>query len=695
MLPIEPSRSTRAALDALFRPERVAIVGASSDEHNLIASAPLANLRAFGFSGDVYLVNPRVHEVAGEPCYRSVSALPSHVDAAIVVVPAAHVPSVIAELDTAGVLVATIAAAGAELPSTSMRVLGPESLGVTNLVDGYVGRAAKNQRPPHQTRQGNIAIVTQSGAASNLLFNRATSAGAGIAYSVNTGGEADLCVWDLVDFLVDDEVVSTIMVVIESINRPAAMVAAAAKARDRQKPIVLLELGRSPTGAAAVHTHSGSVAGSAAVHDEVFRRLGVVVVQDFDELWQTAMLFSRWGVNARPSAERRVGIISFSGGESALLADRAHAIALALAPLSPMVREQLTTRFPECGQLNPFDPTTQVLSNRARAEHLFDFMVGGDEFTDLLIALPVYGDSFAHQRLPPLLAALDRSTANTVLSLWSAPPFTDAMVELVRDAGVPLVGTSVQTLTAIHHHLEYGEALAFPGRRPVLRSPRERADDGVGDASYAEARRILAEVGFSFPAAAVLSTAASEDEVADVCQALAPPYVVKGNTSSLVHKATASLVHLGLTNAGQVHRALQALQSRSDDGGISVTTAVVEEHVVGDWELFFGARLDDEFGPVIAFGFGGTMTEAVGDTAVGLPPFERGDAAELISRTAVGRSIFRTAPGAAAAVASLLESLAAWIENAEVVSVDLNPVALRRDGGVKALDARVEYPTKP
>src|ERR1700760_228528 len=104
---------------------------------------------------------------------------------------------------------------------------GAESLGVTNLLDHYVARAARNQRSPASTRPGSIALLAQSGAMSNIVFNRLQSAGGGVAVSVNTGSELDLTVWDIVAALANDERITCFAVIIEHIKNPGSFVSAA------------------------------------------------------------------------------------------------------------------------------------------------------------------------------------------------------------------------------------------------------------------------------------------------------------------------------------------------------------------------------------------------------------------------------------------------------------------------------------
>jgi hypothetical protein len=161
----------------------------------------------------------------------------------------------------------------------------------------------------------------------------------------------------------------------------------------------------------------------------------------------------------------------------------------------------------------------------------------------------------------------------------------------------------------------------------------------------------------------------------------------------------AGLVRLDQQTVDSVVGSIRSLAAVELEHGGQVKQVVVEEQLQGHWELFFGGRVDPEFGPVVSFGFGGALAEEVGDTALALLPMEGADARALMSRTRIGRAIERSSPAAARAVQAQLEALASWLCDVQagdrVDSVDVNPVLLWRDGTLLAVDARVESSYKP
>jgi acyl-CoA synthetase (NDP forming) len=425
-----------------------------------------------------------------------------------------------------------------------------------------------------------------------------------------------------------------------------------------------------------------------------------LTAEDLDELWRTALLFSEWGVACVPRTQRRLGIITLSGGEAALLADRCEAVGLELPPLDPAVQAVLQAEYPESGRLNPLDPTTRVLSDESRITGLLATVLGNDSFTDLLVSFPVYNEIFAASRLPPALNALASISARVLVATWPAPPLTDAEVAMVSQADVPSIGTSLDSLRPIALHMQYGDLVtAGPRTRLAILGRPVTAGAPSADLTYEQAKIILAEAGFAFAASRRLAVEATPEEIARVCAELTPPFVVKANISSMVHKMAAGLVRLDQQTVDSVAGSIRSLAAVELEHGGQVKQVVVEEQLQGHWELFFGGRVDPEFGPVVSFGFGGALAEEIGDTALALLPMERADARALMSRTRIGRAIERSSPAAARAVESQLEALASWLCDVQagdgVDSVDVNPVLLWRDGTLLAVDARVESSYEP
>jgi acyl-CoA synthetase (NDP forming) len=702
-------RPTADTVATLLNPGSVAIIGASTDAANLISSASLSNLESCGYSGQIYPVNPRHAELGGRPCYPSVGAIPEPPDTAIIVVPAPAVRAAVQDCIDAGVGSVTIVSGGVDeaalagLPTTRTRVLGPEAVGVINVPDHYVSRAAANHFPFEQVTPGGLAIVTQSGAACNTLFNLAVAKHAGVAFAVNTGRSRDLTIWDFAAAAADDARVTAVIFVAEGIGDPARFAAAARRCRQAGKPLVGLVVGYSEAAREAVRSHSGGLAGSKAVHAAAFARLGVVSCQGYEELIHTAMLFDRWGArrDGPPPAEPGLAIVSFSGGEAALLADHAAALGVPLRPPGDELARRLSERLPEITPHNPLDPTTRVLSDPDRVAELFGILLAGgtESYSETLAALPVYAPQFAERRVAVLRRGLAGSDGKRIaVSTWAAPGLTEQTEALIRAAGFTYVGNSLETLSAYRNWASYvdrpagpaGEVLSGTGDdEPPISTEPASSDRPPADLTYSQARATLAAAGLPFAATVRIT---GPEQAAAAVGRLGVPVVVKADVSSVTHKNDIGAVRLGCRSGAEVVQAIASITGSVRAAGLEPAGFVVEQQASGYADLIIGGHVDPEFGPVVVFGSGGSGAETLADSAVDLVPLGPEKARPLLAGTRIGRAILAGAIVDADVLESALESFAAWFAaNWRLYSgVDINPVRVVSRRELLALDARIE-----
>ncbi len=238
---------SKKAIDSILRPRSVVVIGASPQGRGF-TSAPLKNLTRHGFDGAIYAVNPRYEDIDGIRCFPDVAALPEVPDTAVVVVGARRVPQALAECAAAGVRSATVIAGGfGELGdegrrleeeiralgrASGLRIVGPNTAGLMNIVDGYVPRAGLNH--PDALTRGGLAVITQSGALCNTVMLRILAHGHGLTYAVATGSQWDLDLWDFVDYCTADERTRAILTVAEGLKDPERFLHAARRAAGAQ-----------------------------------------------------------------------------------------------------------------------------------------------------------------------------------------------------------------------------------------------------------------------------------------------------------------------------------------------------------------------------------------------------------------------------------------------------------------------------
>src|SRR5438270_6515278 len=359
-------------LDALFRPASVAIIGASSDA-NRIGGRPV-RFSKHAFKGAIFPINPNQREIQGLPAFASVKDVPSSVDQAIIAVPAkAAVQAAddcIAKAVKAIVMFSSgFAETGVEgraiqgklarrCAAGGVKLLGPNSLGMLNVEAGLYSTFS-SYFDPLWPRSGPVGIVSQSGAFGTYFLALAVERGLGFSHFAATGNEADIDVAACGEWLADDPATGVIMIYLEGCRDGARLRAALAKAAANRKPVIAMKVGVSDKGIAAIASHTGTLAGSDAVFDAVFRENNVHRARTLDELVDVAYACSGRVFPKSP----RVGVVTISGGVGIQMADAAADHGLELPLMPDAAQRQVLAMVPFAGPANPVDATAQVIND--------------------------------------------------------------------------------------------------------------------------------------------------------------------------------------------------------------------------------------------------------------------------------------------------------------------------------------------
>jgi acyl-CoA synthetase (NDP forming) len=675
------------------------VIGASEDPFTY-SGASVANLLRTGFTGKIFPVNPRRATVQGLRAYPSLLDVPEPVDTAIVVVPTDAVLPVLADVSEKGIRTVTIVSSGfgeeaagpagiaraerlAEfIDETGIRVLGPNTAGLSNLLDAYVPRAANNGFDPERLTPGAVALVTQSGAMGNTVFNRAQAHGVGIGISVATGGQIDVDVWDLAELTLQDPRIRVAALIVEAVDgRRAEQVAREAAALD--KAVVLLRLGRSEAGRAAVMTHSGSIAGDDVVQSAALRQLGMIEVDELDDLWQVAQLVETWGP-PRGRVES-FGVVALSGGEGALIADCCATYDIPLGGTSDAFGRVIADNFEYAAPSNPFDPSGEVIGRPEKVKLALRAFVEQNEFSDILIASPVLRDEIAQRQYADLHEIVAEPRPRIALSFWDAGDLTNTQEALLRGTGLPVFSSSRAAIRSLAAYASVADrVLAEPVAAPATAASPDALSPA---ATYFEVRAACVDLGLTFPDAVL---AASRGEAVAAAERLGYPVVIKANVVSSTHKLANGLLALHLDSPDAVAAAFDRV-ARSGKA-FDADGVVVEALGRGQFEVMLGAHRDPTFGAVVTFASGGSMVEYLNDAAVMVAHLMTDDDAwSLICGTQVGRYLSEHAPVAARLLADTIGRLSRWFQsNTQLDGVDLNPVVIDAvSDSVVCVDARV------
>jgi acyl-CoA synthetase (NDP forming) len=691
----------------LLNPASIAIVGAS-DRIGPGFNAWRA-LEYVGYTGHVYLVNPRKSTLLGQPTYPSLAAIPGAVDAAFIAVPREAVVDTVreaADKGAGGVAVlssgfgeaeADGVAAERELAAIArandMAVCGPNCLGLLN----FAGATALfGTSLPDTVARGGVAVVAQSGSIGIALLNCAR--GFGFSHLITSGNEAVTTAADYLDALIDDAAVTTVIAFLEQLRKPERFVEVARRAYTLGKPVIVVKSGRSERGRQAVMAHTGAVAGSDEVCEAAFRAANVIRVGTLDELIETAVLVS--SVKTRPKASG-VAVVSPSGGEIALALDIADSAGLELPPVAG-AQATIAGLLPDFAHAtNPLDLTWAGLYDPTIAQRCVQALGAQPEIGALVLLQDAPAGLGEQQALR--YASLFRHVAHGAAA--TGKPFAvvsnlagdlhPAFDAVSRETGVPCLRGTQEGLGAMAKLVRWATTAPLapaPGApAPVREEARRRLAGLRADRVPAEheARHVLAAYGIGGPREA---SARGVEEAIEAARSLGYPVVLKGIVPGMAHKTEAGMVKLRLASDDDVRRAAaDVLEAAAGEP----VTLLVQEMVRPVAEILVGARIDADFGPIVVVGAGGVMVELYRDVAIRLAPVTERVALEMIgeTRAAALLSGWRGRPRGdlahtAAAVVALSRFIADFRD--DVVEVEINPLGVLEEGhGARALDCLI------
>jgi acetate---CoA ligase (ADP-forming) len=732
----------RTPLDRLLDPHSVAVIGASTDPGKRGYQAVRA-LHRGGFRYPVYPVNPRGGKLLGLSVLTGIDQLPFGVDTALVALPGRAVPDVLRELAQVGVAGAVVLANGfreigpagaaledelsAAIAETGIRVVGPNTSGILNAASGA------NLVGVSDVPVGPVSILTQSGnMLLSLLADDRAGGGPGFHSYIGLGNQVDIGYHECLTYLAGQPDTRSIAVHTEGFADGRAFLVAAARAT-RSCPVVVLRGGRSEAGRRSALSHTGSVAGSDAVAGAVLSQAGVELVERSDEL---AMLAGVLAIADPVPAGQGVAVLSDGGGQATLAADALSAAGVELAVLAEDTRSALRALLGKPASVaNPVDVAGATDTDPALFATAADLLFR-DPAVGVVLIVGLFGGY--HLRFDPALKDVEEATAAALGSLAARHRLPllvqscyavdrPASHDILRAAGVPVLASIDHATRAVTALRRRGLRLATADKRSSLQLPTAQATGIVGHPATGAGRavssphspaglherssaghpatgagravRVLDEpsarglVESAGLDAGRWSLVRSPEQAVTAVRAYGGPCALKVVSPHVVHKSDAGGVRLGVT-VDTVATEWAAIRD-------SVTSAVPSAEITGmivtpmapvGVELLVGATVDPVFGPIVAFGTGGVLVEALADVTFRAAPFTRLEAREMIEETAASRMLdgYRHLPAVNRDVLAgflvRVGDLAA--HTPDLAELDLNPV-VANGSKIVPLDVRV------
>lgn len=700
----------KAGLDALFLPDSVAVIGAT-ERPGTVGRTVLENLRHPSFKGKIYAVNSRHSEVCGLKAYAKIGDVPEKLDLAVIATPAPTVPSIVGECVDAGVKSAVVISAGfrergaegvalerqiqEQLRRGTMRLIGPNCLGIMNLAVGLNATFAKDAARP-----GNVAFLSQSGALLTAILDWGQLEQVGFSAIVSTGSMLDVGWGDLIYHFGDDPNTQSILLYMESVGDARSFLSAAREVALR-KPVIVIKAGRSEAASRAAASHTGALTGSDEVLDAAFRRCGVLRVSAIADLFYMAEVL---GKQPRPKGPR-LTILTNAGGPAVLATDALVGNGGQLSVLSENTLQALNAFLPQhWSHNNPIDILGDADSERyAKALEIAAADPNGDGLLVILAPQGMTDPAAVAERLKPYA----KSSGKPVITSWMGGASIVSGEAILNAAGIPTFPYPDTAARAFTYMWRYSYDLRGLYETPTLAEggeldphSRRQAEDIIEKARSQdrvlldefESKQVLSHYGIPTVETRIART---EDEAESCAHALGYPVVLKIFSRTITHKTDVGGVKLNLEDESSVRSAFQAIKTSVEKRvGLDHFSGVTVQPMVRleGYELILGSSVDPQFGPVILFGSGGPLVEVYRDRALALPPLNSTLAQRMMEQTHIFtalKGVRGRKPVDLPALEGLLVRFSQLVvEQPWISEIDINPL-LASPERLLALDARV------
>jgi acetyl-CoA synthetase len=517
---------------------------------------------------------------------------------------------------------------------------------------------------------------------------------------IGTGNQSVLGPGDYIDALLFDDRVRAIGMYLEGIDSIDRFSRAAKRALEKGVPIVVLKVGKTQASAKQSSTHTSSLTGSDRLHDALFSRLGIIRVNSLIRMLETLKVLDLAG----PLRGRNVLSLSCSGGEASIMADMADEYGLQMKPFSDVQMADLNAQFENYVTVsNPFDYNTSVWGDADAQQRCFtSALAGGHDAAFLIYDHPRANAEEVADEVNEWIVALDAFISahkTTGMPAFVVSTVSELLPKDIRDY---LAANGVVPLQGFEDGISaYSAAVAYHDfRRNQVNSkllPRVFDNSSIADDQAVfldewDSKRLLSEYGLPLPASELVTAT----DAPAAANRLGFPVVVKAVGASFLHKSEQGAVKLRLHSPVEVAMAVEGIsRSVAEKHGV-VELFLVERMVSGAiTELIIGIKRDEQFGPALVIGAGGTLVELFTDSVSLLLPTDRAAVGAALSSLTVFKLLngYRGNPsGDVEAVIDAVIGIAAFAEDHwdTLLELDVNPLMVLPQGqGAVAADALI------
>jgi len=707
-------------LDAIFSPQSVAVVGASTTPGK-VGHDIFANILKGNFTGILYPVNPSARSVLSVKAYPSILDIPDPVELAIIILPPKLALEAVNNSVEKGIKGIVIVSAGFRevgndgleienqivsiCKNASIRVVGPNCLGVINPNPAVSLNASFST---HMPKSGNISFISQSGALCTAVLDFAADRDFGFSKFISIGNKADVDELDILRYLHEDLDTEVIMLYLEELRRGPEFIEEVKHitSGDRPTPVLAIKSGRTSAGAMAAASHTGALAGTEAVYDAIFQQSGIIRADSINDLFNFANAFtfkkqsSVGKIYRKIPAGNRVAIITNAGGPGIVATDMTISSGLTLASFSDETIKSLACNLPQAANLNnPVDVIGDASFDRYESTLKAVIKDDGVDGAVVILTPQSMTDTLGTAEA---IVRITNGTSKPVLCCFMGIFDVSEGVKYLQEHGIPVYRFPEEAARAFGALYTYSKWLSRHELPPfAFKHNRDKADKIIQDC-LASGQTYLGELdgldilkcyGFD-----VLPThlAENENEAADIADKIKYPVVLKIVSPQIIHKSDAGGVVPGIKNKEEIKKAYNQIISSAKqfDPKAQIDGVLVQKMSDPGQEAIIGMNRYPIFGPLLMFGFGGIFVEVFQDVSFRLAPIGRNSARKMI-RSIKGYKLFQGFRGEPKRDVEHLEKLLISlsdmvINHPEIIEMDINPLFVHEEGkGATVADCRI------
>ncbi|MCD4741936.1 MAG: acetate--CoA ligase family protein [Desulfobacteraceae bacterium] len=688
-------------LDAIFAPESIAVIGASTQKGK-VGHDIFANILFGGFKGTLYPVNPRAKSIESVKCYNDVLQIPDPVDLGMIILPPERAVNAVKGCIEKGVKGIVIVSAGfkevggqgleieneiAKLcKEADVRLVGPNCLGVINPSPDVSLNASFSNRMP---KAGNVSFISQSGALCTAVLDFAAAKGFGFSKFISIGNKADVDELDLLRYCHKDPDTDVVMIYMEELSRDAeefiTEVREMASFPD-PLPILVIKSGSSVAGAKAAASHTGSLAGADAIYDAIFTQSGILRCNTVNQLFDYAQAFAAKKI---PNGDK-IAIVTNAGGPGIIATDISEQSGLKLATFSDATVKELHKYLPLTANFhNPVDVIGDAA--RDRYENTLATVISDSEVDAVLIILTPQSMTDAIGTAEAIVNISKNSDKPVVCAFMGVVDVSDG-VDILQKNNIPVYQfpeSAARSLGAIREARKWRSRKILPQYK--LDFDKEKAKK-IFDGYLKEGKTTLGEIdgnailkcyGFN---TLPMELAKNESQAAKIAEKIGFPVVMKIVSNEILHKSDAGGVKVGLESKREVEAAFGTIMqsARDYDPDATLDGVLVQKMVPKGREVILGVNRDPQFGHAIMFGLGGIFVEVYKDVAFRLAPMARNVVRRMI-RSIKGYPILKGLRGEKPADIETIEknilSLREMVTDFPIIKeLDINPLFVHNEG---------------